>query len=329
MLVLSMPLWISVWGSLMGCDNSAAEALRTCEGGNTEACFNDGMAALSAAQPRFSDARKAFSAACRPSVGSPGAGSAVSQHRPKACNELARLLRDAKGGPKDEPRAIEMFEIACKDGIDRACVDLALLLYTDEPARADRAVRAVVLLTDACAKVDPNRPLTPEEEATKKPAPVPLSDACDALGHAYEAGIGVEPPKKDEEKANELYQKACDARYAPGCVSAGLLAVAKKGKDNVKKAADFYERACKLDARQGCFELAELHEKKAWPGAEDKLAVAFYKKTCNIDPTRGCYEAGALMEEGRVEAREGEIESLYNLACEHGDAHACSRRAMR
>jgi TPR repeat protein len=323
-----------VWGALalwgqVGCDNEAAEALRTCAGGNTEACFNDGMAALHAAQPRFTDARKAFSAACRPSVGLPGAGSAVSQHRPKACHELAQLLRDAKGGPRDEPRAIDMFEIACKDGIDRACVDLAMLLYDVEPDKAQQAVRAVVLFTDACAKVDPNAPLTPEEEATKKPSPVPLSDACDALGHAYEAGVGVEPPRKDEEKANSLYLKACDARYAPGCVSAGALEVAKRGKDHVQKAAELYERACRLDARQGCFELAELHAKKAWPAAEDKLAVAFYKKTCNIDPTRGCFEAGALMEEGRVEAREGEIESLYNLACEHGDAVACARRAMR
>lgn len=321
-------MWIA-WSSLTGCDNSAAEAMRTCEGGNTEACFNDGMAAMVAAKPKFNEARKAFSAACRPSVGSPGAGSTVSQHRPKACNELARLLRDAKGGPKDEPRAIEMFEIACKDGIDIACVDLAHLLYSDLPEKADSAVRAVVLFADACAKVDPTQPPTPEEVAQKKSNPVPLSDACDALGRAYESGIGVEPPKADEEKALTLYTKACDARFAQGCVSAGTLSASKKRKEDIEKAAALYEVACKLDARHGCFELAELHAKHAWPGAEDAKAVAFYKKTCNIDPTRGCFEAGALMEEGRAEAREGEIESLYNLACEHGDSIACARRAAK
>lgn len=308
-----------------GCDNSAAEALRTCEGGNTEACFNDGMKAINAAQPQFSAARKAFSAACRPSVGLPGAGSAVSQHRPKACNELAYLLRDAKGGPKDEPRAIEMFEIACKDGIDRACVDLAQLLYTDAPEKANQAVRAVVLFTDTCAKVDPSQ----AAENTDKSRPLPLADACDALGHAYEAGIGVEPPRKDIEKAETLYMRSCDSNYAQGCVSAGALAASKKKKEEIERAVGLYERACKLDARQGCFELAELHANKAWPGADDKEAAVYYKKTCNIDPTRGCFEAGALMEDKRVEAREGEIESLYNLACEHGDSVACARRAMQ
>ncbi|MEQ1507432.1 MAG: tetratricopeptide repeat protein [Myxococcota bacterium] len=323
-----MTVWMLLF--LPGCDNSAAEALRTCEGGNTEACYNDGMAAASAARPRFGDARKAFAAACRPSVGMPGAGSAVSKHRPKACNELAILVRDAKGGPKDLPRAIELFEISCKDGMDQACVDLGALLYNDDPERVAESARAVVLFESACAKVDPLSAPPPAEGVTGDAAAVPLAESCDALGHAYQDGIGVEPPQKDEDKAAALYAKACDARYARGCVSAGALAVQskQKPKEKVQEAAVLFERACKLDARQGCFELAELHANKAWPDASDAIAAEFYQKTCNMDPTRGCFEAGALMEEGRVQAREGEIASLYNLACEHGHTLACARRAL-
>ena len=55
---------------------------------------------------------------------------------------------------------------------------------------------------------------------------------------------------------------------------------------------------------------AERRLNKAWPGASDAQAAVFYEKTCNIDPTRGCFEAGELMEDGRVAAREGEIEGI-------------------
>lgn len=349
-----MTVLMVLW-SIVGCDNSAAERLRTCAGGNTEACYKDGMSAVNAAKPRFGEARKAFAAACHPSVGSPGAGSQVSKHDPRACNQLALLVHDAKGGPKDVPRAIELFESACKDGIDRACVDLALLLYSDTPEEAPNAARAVVLFEDACAKVNltalpvegeapapveqpqasagcnawRKAPVKGPSRASDTPPTHVLAEACDALGHAYQAGIGVEPLVKDEEKAATLFSKACEARYAKGCVSAGALVAEGKKKEDIEAAAVFYERGCRLDARLGCFELAELHAKKAWPGATDAQAAVFYQKTCNIDPTRGCFEAGELMEEGRVAAREGEIESLYNLACEHGHTLACSRRALK
>lgn len=314
---------------LGGCDNSAADRLRTCEGGNTQACLDDGMRALAAAKPQFGEARKALSAACRPSVGT-NAGSAISQARPLACNELALLVRDAKGGPKDVPRALDLFGIACKDGLDRACVDLAGLLYSEKADKTEDAVRAVVLFDAACGKVDVAH--LPDD------GPHELSEACAALGRAYEVGVGVEPARADPEKAAALYTKSCESRYAPGCVSSGNLLVASNdiparplgaGKTRIADAAALYERACKLDAHVGCFELAELHANKAWPEATDALAAEYYKKTCAIDPTRGCFEAGALMEEGRVEDHEGEIDSLYNVACDHGSSIACERRANR
>jgi hypothetical protein len=303
---------------LAGCETSAAKALRTCEGGNTEACYRDGQAAMAAAKPQFSEARKLYAAACRPSTSSQPTNQP--KHIPRACHELAILVRDAKGGPKDLPRAIEMFEIACKDGIARSCVDLATLLWSEDEARAQEAVRAVVLWGDACKEVDVN--------ALPEAGPHDLAAACDGLGQAYEVGVGVEPPTPDEEKAATYYDKACNARYAPGCVSAGDL-LTRRGKAELAAAASFYDRACRLDAREGCFELAQLHFAGGWEGARDEDAVAFYKKTCAIDPTRGCFEAAAMMEEGRVRAGEGEIESLYNQACDHGNTLACARRALK
>jgi TPR repeat protein len=299
---------VGLFLSLAACDNKTAEALMTCEGGNMEACFREGMAASTDARPRYAEARKAFSSAC------------LTVHNAESCNELARLVRDAKGGPKDVKRAVDLFGIACKADIHTACVDLGLLLYKGELLKKASPERAVELFTTECARVDAAS-LPPEGEH-------PLAYGCDALGLAYEEGKGVEPAKPDLVKAAELYTQACDARYAPGCVSAGRLAAAKKTQTEIALAATFYERACKIDARMGCMELATLHATKAWPGASDASASEYYQKTCNIDPTRGCFEAGQLMESGRIAAGEGEIESLYSLACEHGHTEACAKRNL-
>ncbi len=300
-----------------GCTDSAAELLLTCEGGNTEACYADALAALDAARPDHTTARKLLSKACMPVY--TGRGKPKESH-PRACHALGVMVRDGKGGPRDLPRAAELFEIACRDEVADACVDLGQAVY-DPPEAAEveaEPARAVELFFNACNAVDPG---------DADPSGLTLARSCDALGRAYEEGKGVENGKKDAERAKELYVKACDAKHASGCVNAGRLA-ARQGRKGLEEAATLFERGCKLDARYGCFELAELHEEKKLADASPDKAAEFYQKTCNIDPTRGCYEAAQLMEKGLVEERGGAIESLYNLACEHGNAEACARRNL-
>jgi TPR repeat protein len=295
--------------ALTGCRNEAAEALLTCNGGNMNACYGEGLAAANAARPQYDQARKAWSASC------------MNIHHAESCNALALLVRDAKGGPRDLHRAAELFEIACKGEIKTSCVELGLLLYRDRDGLKADPAKAVTLLTDACKQVD--------EATMPKDGPHVMAPACDALGSAYLEGVGVEPPRKDEEKAAQLFDRACQAKYAPGCVSGGNILAKERQKNKVERASQLYETACGIDARQGCFELAQLHETKAWEGASDQAASKYFQKTCSIDPTRGCYEAGVLMETGRIKAREGEIESLFNLACEHGNSMACTKRKVQ
>lgn len=312
--------------TLGGCTDSAAELLKTCDGGNMDACFEDGRAAASAARPRYNEARKLYQKACMPTFR--GSGRPEENH-PEACHALGRLVRGAKGGPQDLPRAAELFEIACRGGIKGACVDLGLAVYAPPEGSEVREEpeRAVELFFNACNEVDLTDLPDPESAKPKELEEAEsLAQACEALGHAYEDGKGVENGRKDTEKATELYQKACDARYAAGCVSAGLLTAKTRTKAKIEEAAALFERGCKLDARHGCFELAQLHEKKAWGEASDERAADFYRKSCAIDPTRGCYEAAWLMEQGKVAFRDGEIESLYNQACDHGHTAACTKR---
>lgn len=294
--------WAAIGGVLLGsgCKDEAAEALMTCAGGNVEACYRDGMAATSAARPQFGEARKSFSTACL------GGNAPTSKaHHGPSCFELAQLVRDARGGPKDLVRAADLFGIACKEGVARACVDHGLALYNGDGVK-ENAARAVELFTPACT-AEPN-------DAT----------ACKALGDAFAAGKGVE--KKDEDRALELYQMACKTQNAEACVAAGNLMQASRSGNRKAEAAANYLLGCELDARTGCFELAQLHESGKWDGASFDEASKYYQKTCNIDPTRGCYEAAELMHSNKVNAREGEIEYLYNLACEHGKSQACDKR---
>lgn len=295
--------------AVLGCGQSAADLLLTCAGGNASACYAEGLAAANAPKPRYDEARAAWSTAC------------MGNHDAQSCFELGHLVRDAKGGPRDVHRAAELFEIACRGGIDFACVELGILLYVDQDGMKAEPEKAVTLFTEACEKVDP--------AAAPEGAPHPLALACDALGVAYLEGVGVEPPNRDEEKAAQLFDRACAAHHPQGCVSAGAILAKSRREEKVDRAAELYGQACKMDARYGCFELAELHETKAWKGATDELASRFFQRTCNHDPTRGCYEAGLLMESGRVKAREGEIESMFNVACEHGNGAACAKRKVK
>jgi len=287
-----LPLLITM---LIACDNEAAEALLTCDGGNMEACYKDGMRAIQPPRPQFGDARQSFSKACN-------------THHAASCYQLAKLVRDAKGGPKDVVRAADLYGIACEEWQEpEACVDLGLALYDGEGIREDPE-RAVQLLKKACNLEEP------------------IWRACARLADAFAEGKGVDD--KSEEKAEELYRKSCDAGFATACVDAGNRVLDARRRKELPKAAKLFEKGCKLDARQGCYELAELHKEGKWPDASDEAASEYYQKTCNIDPTRGCYEAAALMESGRVDAREGEIEYLYNLACEHGSTEACAKRQL-
>jgi len=317
-LLLSLPLL----GALAACNDEAAELLLTCEGGNVEACYNDGVSYADTTRPQYNKARKAFSTACMKDLHpklrteNPERAASQAQARAKSCYALGKLVAEAKGGPKDPARAAELFEIACRPDVNNpsagpqvpdACVDLAHALYDGVGIRQD-AERAVELLGTGCSASPPDH------------------RACTLLAQAYAEGKGVK--KKDAKRAMELLSSSCEAKYADACVEAGDLALASKRSKDVVLAADFYRQGCEIDARKGCFELAELHAKGRFPEASDQKASEYYQKTCNIDPTRGCFEAAKLMEEGKVEAGEGEIESLYNLACEHGHTEACAKRQI-
>ncbi len=261
-----------------------------------DACYELGQQALALIRPDVTRARAMFSKGCQ-------------THHARSCNDLAEMVDDAKGGPRDAKRAAELYDIACRQNISSACVHLGVAVYAGDGLKANPA-RAVELFKNTCVGDTVN------------------AEACSALGLAYSEGKGVEAV--DVERAERLQRKACEAEYPLACSRVGDLYLARteRREEDVLTAVEFYEKACRLDAHYGCIELAVLNADGTAPDASAEKAALYYQKTCRIDPSRGCFDAAALMESGRVVAREGEIESLYNRACEHGHTAACAKRKL-
>ena len=74
---------------------------------------------------------------------------------------------------------------------------------------------------------------------------------------------GKEAYKKgDYQKAAELYQKACDAGEAGGCLGLGFLYQKGQGvKQNFSTAKQYYGKACDLGLQLGCDNYRKLNEK--------------------------------------------------------------------
>jgi len=262
-------------------------------------CMAMGDNALALTRPDINQARTMFNKGC-------------TVHHAPSCMRLAVMVRDGRGGPPDLKRSTDLFRIACEKGpIQEACTEWGLSQFDGVGTKKNQEA-AVLTFEAAC-----------DHETDPQPK------SCAALGLAYIAGDGVE--RKDEDKGLELLKQSCASDYASGCVQTGTAFLTRNRgsrKENLEIAAEAYERACKLDPRHGCFELAEMHENKKAIDYSFEKAALFYQKTCNIDPTRGCFEAAELMSSGKVDARDGEIASLYNIACEHGHEAACSKRAL-
>lgn len=100
-------------------------------------------------------------------------------------------------------------------------------------------------------------------------------ESCVNLGILYQSGEGM---PRDEAKAAELFDKACDDGHAIGCSNAGSAYMGGRGvrKDAIK-GVGYYVRGCDMDIVDSwlaCLNLARLYE-----GADNSKAAQYYKKS--------------------------------------------------
>ncbi|MCR8706610.1 tetratricopeptide repeat protein [Campylobacter sp. W0066.2] len=76
------------------------------------------------------------------------------------------------------------------------------------------------------------------------------------FGAMYKFGEGV---KKDNFKAMELFQQACDLNDGLGCSNLGAMYANGKGvRKDLSKALEYFGKACDLKSDEGCENYARL-----------------------------------------------------------------------
>jgi TPR repeat protein len=69
---------------------------------------------------------------------------ACETHEPASCVDLAYVYATGRGAPRDPARAASLYQAACHEGVQVACVDLGVLVEDDD------VLAAASLYDDAC-----------------------------------------------------------------------------------------------------------------------------------------------------------------------------------
>ena len=140
-----------------------------------------------------------------------------------------------------------------------------------------------------------------------------LANLTDEGQTAYDAG--------DEQRAAQIWQKACEVGEARGCVRLGFLYHSGKGvEQDDTKAGKFYEKACDAGELSGCDSLASLHQNSG----EHAKAAAIFERACEKGFGLSCYNLAQIYEAGLgVASDESKALDLYVKACERGYAVVC------
>lgn len=143
--------------------------------------------------------------------------------------------------------------------------------------------------------------------------------ACGDWGLMFEHGQGV---GVDVDRAQSLYELACDAGESGACVS--LAASWWQQGTHPSSIERLLERGCEADEGRGCRLLAT---RLAQSLDADDTARAFklYRKGCELADAEACLVLGLRgVEEGGDDADRQDAKRMLDRACELGNDRACA-----
>lgn len=137
-----------------------------------------------------------------------------------------------------------------------------------------------------------------------------VASACYDLGVLYENGESVQ---KDEAKAKELYEKACQSK-TPDAVACNNLAVMYQQGRAVEadqdKAAQLYHRACELGSMLGCRNLARRYLEGEGVAKNSTRAAALLEKACQLGHPQACPQLTYLYAHNCIDGSECGVEAI-------------------
>jgi TPR repeat protein len=140
----------------------------------------------------------------------------------------------------------------------------------------------------------------------------------------YEQGMGG--LEKSIDKAMTFYERACEKGEGKACHN---LAVSYARGDGVSKdaakAEEYYRAGCQAEEMQSCFNLAVMLNETGKP-ATQREAMTLFNKACEGGDATGCLNAGLLMRSppgGKMSAKPAEAANLFQKACDADLAAGC------
>lgn len=159
---------------------------------------------------------------------------------------------------KDIPKAIELYEKACKLGEDSACATLGKMYKDGKYLKQDYS-KAFDYSQKACLS---NR----------------NSGGCQTLGNMYQYGDGV---KQDFVKSAFYYQKACELSDRDSCFQLGEILLNGKGIErDIRFALISYIKSCELANASACTKLGFIYENGIGVYKDLNKAKNYYYNAC-------------------------------------------------
>lgn len=266
-----------------------------------------------------------------------------------ACYDLGVLYEDGEALPKDEAKAMSLYEKAChaQTGDGMACNNLAVMYEKGRGVAADQD-KASQLYQRSCnlgsmlgcrnlarrylegkgIEHDPAKAASLLDKACN----LGNVEACPQLTYLYAQdclkGGTCGADVLDPANAAAKLQKKCEDDHQPqSCLGHGFMLEAGFGgnKPAPAQAALQYEQACKAGVWAGCNFLANLYRKGSGVERNTDKAVSLYKKACDSGFLLSCHTLGVMNLSGRAIRPNPKVGFEYiRKACDGGRTPSCT-----
>jgi TPR repeat protein len=153
-------------------------------------------------------------------------------------------------------------------------------------------------------------------------------DVCNTLGEIVSRTGTLEGGL---ERANGLFEKACEGGSSAGCLNFGL---AFAEREDYRRAAELYEKSCTGGWAAGCHQLAGTFERGEGVSRDLSRALALYAQACDWEFVESCETAGTLYLAGALVPRDvpsaklmfDKAIRLLDEACQAGVEAECLER---
>lgn len=213
------------------------------------------------------------------------------------CNDLGSIYAEGERVEKDWPKAMTLFEKACKLDSKVGCANMAFMLR--KRATPPEPARAYTFLERACS--------------------LGAADACNTMGFMQDHGEGM---AEDNTKALSLFDQACEKGSGIGCKNAGFMYADGTGTErNQATAVARFEKGCELEDWTACNEFGVALDN----GPEQQRAVEAFARACGGGDPQGCSNLGVRRRtppEGKEPDLAGAIEA-FTKGCDGKYGRAC------